>query len=81
MSLLDQVRHESVDKGKQQGTDMGTVNISIRHEDNFVVTKLTDIKIFMNTGTESSDHSLNLCIGIDFVQSRLLHIQNLTAKR
>ena len=60
---------------------MRTVYIGIGHQNDLVVTKLGNIKIFMDTGTESSDHCLDLGIGIDLIQSCLLHIQNLTTQR
>ena len=51
------------------------------HNDDFIVTKLTDIKIFVNAGSESSDHGFDLGIRVYFIKSCLLHIQNFTSQR
>ena len=53
---------------------MGTIDIGIRHNDNLVVTKFADIKVFMNTCTKRSDHSFDLSISINLIQSCLLDI-------
>ena len=47
---------------------MGTIYIGIGHNDDLMVTKLTDIEILMNSCSEGCDHRLDLCIGINFVQ-------------
>ena len=80
MSLFNQLRHETVKECKQQGTDMGAVHIGIGHDDDFVVTKLADIKVFMDTRTERGNHSLDFRIGINLVQSCFFHIQNFSSK-
>ena len=81
MSLLDQFRHETIDKSQHQRSDMRPVHIGIRHNNDLVVPQLADIKIIMNPRAESRDHGFDLSIGINFIQSRLFHIQDFTAKR
>lgn len=78
MSLLDQLRHKPIDESQQKSTDMRTVYIGIGHQNDFIVTKLRNIEIFMNTGTERCDHCFDFGIGIDFIQSCLFYIQDLT---
>ena len=46
-----------------------------------VITKLADIEILMNTGSEGSDHRFDFRISVDPVESCLLHVQDLSAKR
>lgn len=46
---------------------MCTVDIGIGHDDDLVVAELADIKIFMNTGTERSNHRFDLSIAINLV--------------
>ena len=67
MSLLNQLRHEAVQKGQHQRRNMCTVDIGIGHDDDLVVAELADIKIFMNTGTERSNHRFDLSIAINLV--------------
>ena len=60
---------------------MGAVHVGIRHNNNLMITQLTNIKIFMNPGSESRNHGFDLRICIDLIQPCLFHIQNLSAKR
>ena len=81
MSLLDQLRHEVIDKGQHQGGNVSTVHIRIRHDDDLVVAKLRNVEVLIDAGTEGRDHALDFLVGIDPVQPGLLHIQHLAAKR
>ena len=40
MPLVDQLRHEPVEQGEEQGGDMGPVHIRIRHDDDLVIAEL-----------------------------------------
>ena len=80
MSLLDQLRHKPIDESQQKSTDMRTVYIGIGHQNDLVVTKLGNIKILMDSSTKSSDHCLDLSIGINLIQSCLFYIQYLTTQ-
>ena len=62
MTLLDQFRHEPVEERKQQSRDMCSVHVGIRHDDDPVVSKFFDIKIFMDTSPECGDHRADLRI-------------------
>ena len=78
MSLFDQLRHKPIDEGQQKSTDMRTIYIGIGHQNDFIVTKLRNIEIFMNAGTKRCDHCFDLGVSIDFIQSCLFYIQDLT---
>ena len=60
---------------------MCTVYIGIGHDNDLVIPQFADIEIIMDSGSECGDHRFDLCIGVDSIQSRLLHIQNLSTKR
>ena len=79
--FLDQVRHEPVEEGEQESTDMCSVNIGIGHDDDLVISEFCDVKIIMDPGSEGCDHGLDLCVGIDLVQTCLLHIEDLSSQR
>ena len=81
MSLLDQFRHETIDKSQHQRSDMRPVHIGIRHNNDLIIPQLCDIEILMDACTESSNHGFDLFISVDPVKPCLLHIQNFTAKR
>ena len=53
---------------------MCTIHVRIGHDDDLVVAQLGNIKIIVDSGTERSNHSFDLCIGINFVQSGLLYV-------
>ena len=59
---------------------MRTIDIGISHNNNLMITKFTDIKIFMNSCSESCDHSFDLCICINLIQTCFLYIQDLTSQ-
>ena len=80
ISLLDQLRHETIQEGQKQCCDMCTVNIGIGHNDDLVITKLGNIKILMDSGSEGSDHCLDLFVSINLIQTCLLNIQDLTTQ-
>lgn len=46
---------------------MRAIYIGICHDDDLVITKLTDIKIFVNSCSKSCDHSLDLFISVNFI--------------
>ena len=81
MSLFNQLRHEPIKKRKHKRGNMCPVYIGIRHNDNFVIAKLRDIKILMDACSKCSNHGANLRIAVDSVQSCLLNIQNFSPKR
>ena len=60
---------------------MRTVNIGIGHNDDLVITKLGNIKILMDSGSEGSDHCLDLFVSVNLIQTCLLNIQDLTTQR
>ena len=45
MSLADEVRHKTVQEGQQQGVDVRTVDVGIRHQDDLVVAQLRDVEV------------------------------------
>ena len=53
---------------------MRSIHIGIGHDNNLVIAKLRDIEILMNSGSERCNHCFNFRIGVDTVQSGLLHI-------
>ena len=60
---------------------MCTINIGIGHDDDLVITKLADIKILMDSRSKCCDHSFDLGICINFIQTCFLYVQDLTSQR
>ena len=59
---------------------MCTIDIGIRHDNDFIISELADIKIFVNSCSESRNHRFDFRICINSVQTRFLYIQNFTSK-
>ena len=57
---------------------MTTVDIGIRHQNDFMVSKLCNIKViavpFRKTAAEGIDHGFNFRIGKNLIHGSLLHI-------
>ena len=83
MPLIDQLGHKAVKQGQEQGRNMGSVHVGIRHDDDLIVAELCDIKIIAvslgKTAAEGIDHGLDLGIGKDLVNAGLFHVQDLAA--
>ena len=81
MSLLDQLRHKSVEECEHQSINMGAVYVGIRHNDDLIVAELTDVKFIVDARSERRDHGLDLFVGVDPVFSGLLNIQYFAPER
>ena len=57
---------------------MRSIDIGIRHNDDFVVTKLRNIKVvsisFRKAAAKRIDHRLDLCIGKHLINAGFLYI-------
>ena len=84
MPLTDEVRHEAIQEGQQQGIDVGTIDIRIRHQDDLVVTQLRDVEIVAvalgEAAAEGVDHGLDLRVCENLIHRRLLDVQDLTTE-
>jgi len=60
---------------------VGTVNIGISHNDDLVISQFGNIEIIMNTGAKGCDHSLDLFVCINLVQTGFLYVQDFSTKR
>ena len=60
---------------------MGTVHVSIRHDDDFVIAQLGGVKLFADAGAQRHDDRLKLIVAVNLVCTGLFHIQHLTPQR
>lgn len=68
-------QHLSVQEGEKQGPDVSAINISIGHDDDFMVTKLFLIKlIFTDTASQCTDELLYLFTAENSVKPGLFNI-------
>ena len=54
--IAEEERKRKEEEGKKKSSDMSTVNVGIGHDNNFIVTKLVNIKILAYTCTESKNN-------------------------
>ena len=84
MSLTDEVRHEAVQEGQQQGVDVRTIDIGIGHQDDLVVAQLRDVEVVAvalgEAAAEGVDHGLDLRVRENLIHRRLLDVQDLTTE-
>ncbi len=81
ISRLDDLPHEAIEEGQQQGADMSAVHVSIGHDDDFMIASLRDVKILPDSRAKSRDDRTDLRIREDAVESGFLHVQNLPPQR
>jgi hypothetical protein len=70
----------AIEKGKEKGSNMRSINISIRHDDDSVIAEAFDIELLINTDAESLDQANNLVVVEHPVETSSLDIQHLTAQ-
>src|SRR5207247_6275552 len=61
VAQLDQLRHLPKEESKEQGANVRAVHVGIGHQNDFMITKLADIKIlFADPGAERHDQRFNI---------------------
>ena len=81
MTLFDQLGHLAVEERQEQGADMRTVDVCVRHDDDLVIAQLAQVKIVAaDTGPERGDEGTDLLTGQHFVESRPFHVQDLATQ-
>ena len=60
---------------------MRAVDIGIGHDDDLVVAQFGDIEIVVDSGSECRNHRFDLGIGINFIETCFLHIQDFSTQR
>ncbi len=78
---LDQLRHLAVEEGEHQGADVGAVDVGVGHQHDLVVARLFDVELLADAGADRGDQRLDLVVGEDLVDPRLLDVDDLAAQR
>src|SRR5262245_21080832 len=88
MSALDELFHLPIEKGEQQSSDVGAVDVGVGHNDDFVVAKLVDVEPIGFIGGPGSDSAsnrrnegANFLVGQHLRDSRFFHVDNFPAQR
>jgi hypothetical protein len=68
---IDERTHKSVKECDTQCADIGTIDISIRHDDDTMITSFCEIKRITDTTTDSCDEIFDLFVEKYFVDTSL----------
>ena len=77
MAVLNQRLHIAIEEGEKQSTDMGAINIGIRHDNDFAITALGEIELIADPRSKGRDHGADLRIGKNLVETGLFHVEYL----
>ena len=79
MSSFYQRSHKSKEEGKQKRSNMRTIHIRIRHDNNLFIPKSFNIKAILDSASDSSNKRFNFIIRHHLLENSLLCIQNFTS--
>src|SRR5690606_27989669 len=74
-------RHLPEEEREQKRANVGTVHIRVRHDDHLVVARLLQVELITDSGTDSGNDRADFLIGEHLVNSRLLHVDDLSTQR
>ena len=79
MSPFNQFAHLTEEKRQQQGTNVGSINIRVGHDDNAVISQLIRVEfVFADTAAKSRNNGANFGITQHFVEPGTFDIQDLS---
>ena len=79
MPFVYKLTHLAIEECQKQSSYMGTINISISHDDNPAIAQFRDIKIFItDSRTEGGNQYFYLFAAQHFIKSSFFNIENLT---
>ena len=82
MAFFDELRHLPVEKCHEQGSDMGTVHIGVRHDDDLVVAQFFQIEIrLFHSCTQGGDDESDFLAFEDLVKAGFFDIEDFPFKR
>ena len=81
LALLDQLAHMTKEEGEQQRANVRTVDIGVCHDDDAAVAQLCDVEVFTDAALKRLNKNADFLEAEDFVETRLLNIDQLAAQR
>ncbi len=79
---LDQLGHLAEEERQQQGTNVRTIHVRIRHDDDAVVAEFFHIVfVAANAAAQSGDQGAHFLGGEHLVETRLFHVEDLALQR
>src|SRR2546430_7728990 len=81
VSLLDEFRHLAKEKGDEQGSDMGAIDIGVGHDYDLFVAKVLFLVMCSGAAAERLDKIVELLIAREFVARGAGDVQYFAAQR
>lgn len=82
VAAFDQLGHLPVEEGKQQGADVGAVDVGVGHDDDAVIAQLFRLVfVLADAGAQRLDQRDDFLAGNELVEARLLDVQDLALER
>src|SRR5690606_30900363 len=78
---VDDLWKVPVEERQQQSTDVGTVDVGVRHDDDTVVAELVDVVGVADTRSEGRDQRDDLLAREHLVKTSFLDVEDLAAER
>ena len=78
---LDKRWHLTVEKREQKRSDMRTVDVGVRHDDDLIVTALGNVDFAAVAHADRRDHTLNLFVLENANVMRFVRVDDLAAQR
>ena len=73
--VFDECWHMAVEESEQKGPDVRTVDVRIRHDDDFVVAELAQIEIVTaNPATKGGNHRPHFSVLQNLLQTGFFHV-------
>ena len=79
--MFNQLGHIAEKEREQERTDMGTVHVGIRHDDDLMIADFIKVKILTDAGSECCNNRLEFLIAHHLVKPSLFDVQHLSPQR
>ena len=78
MAALDQLAHMPEEEREQEGSNMGPINIGIRHDDDAVIAQFVRVELLLAyAAAQRGDHGADFGGAQHLVETRLFDVENL----
>ena len=74
IAVVDQLTHLAIEEGQKQRADVASVDISVRHDDDFVVARFFSFKVKPDAAAQCRDDGLNFYACEHAIESRPLDV-------
>ena len=76
MPFLHKRFHKAEKEGQQKRTDVGAVDVGIRHNDNFTIAQFGEVEFLANPTAQCCDNRHQLFISVHLIQTSLFNVQH-----